>query len=60
MAEKSKSDRTSVTISKSVHRIFRVRAWELGLSQRVLLEHIIRKWLEEEQPMPIGYQQKED
>ena len=58
MVEQPKSDRTSVTISKRVHQDFKVRAAELGVTQRVLLEHIICKWLEEEGSMPIGYHPK--
>ena len=46
MSEQPKSDRTSVTISKSVHRDLKIAAARLGYTQRFLLEGIITKWLE--------------
>ena len=58
MSEQPKSDRTSVTISKKVHQDFKVRCAELGFFQRHVLEHIIKKWLEEGAEMPIFHSRK--
>ena len=50
MSEQPKSDRTSVTISKRVHREFKIACARLGVTQGSLLEQIIYDYLEK-----IGY-----
>lgn len=45
MSEKSKSDRTSVTISKGVHQDFKVACAKAGLTQKGVLERLIRTWV---------------
>lgn len=58
MAKKSKSDRTSVTISKKVHREFKIAAAKLGTTQRDLLEIVIANWLQKE--FASGYNPDEE
>ena len=45
MQEQPKSDRTSVTISKRVHRSLRLLSATVGISQGDLLEMMILDWL---------------
>ena len=45
MTDQPKSDRTSVTISKRVHRELKIAAARLGVTQRSLLEHLITAWV---------------
>ncbi len=47
MSEQPKSDRTSVTISKSLQRKFKMACVYIGITQRTVLEAIIREWLQE-------------
>ena len=58
--DKLKGDRTSVTISKSVHRELKIAAARLGSTQRVLLESIILIWLVEHAGSLPQAEQKED
>ncbi len=45
MEEKSKSDRTSVTISKRVHRHLRMAAAALGVTQQSVVEAAIEEYM---------------
>ena len=45
MIEQPKSDRTSVTISKRVHRSLRLLSATVGINQGDLLEMMILDWL---------------
>ncbi len=45
MEEKSKSDRTSVTISKRVHRLLRMASATMGITQRDIVETAIEEYM---------------
>jgi hypothetical protein len=45
--DKPSVDRTSVTISKRVHREFKLECVRLGVTQREALEVLIKQWLQE-------------
>ena len=45
MSEQPKSDRTSVTISKSLHWRFKSACALEGFTQRSVLERLIEDWL---------------
>ena len=45
MAEQPKSDRTSVTISKRVHRLLRMASAMSGITQKVIVETAIEEYM---------------
>ncbi len=47
MSDQPKSDCTSVTISKRVHREFKIACARFGYTQGFMLERIITDWLRE-------------
>ena len=46
MVDQPKSDRTSVTISKRVHRLLRMASAASGITQRVIVEAAIEEYME--------------
>ena len=46
MAEKSKSDRTSVTISGKAHRFLKLASALSGITQKVIVETAIEEYME--------------
>ena len=45
MSDQLKSDRTSVTISKRVHRLLRMAAAALGVTQQSVVEAAIEEYM---------------
>ena len=60
MTDRSKSDRTSVTISKRVHRSLRLLSVHVSMTQRDLLEMMILDWLKKHGRENLLLKEEED